>query len=424
MKRNYFIVLLIMAIFVAISFVTNIMDPLGPDIKASLGLSLDQMGSLTFGLFLAYAVMSIPSGILVEKFSAKAVLIVAFLLSGLGTLVFASHPGLFRSPLLVMFSIGVGFAMLQVVINPLLRSAGGEEHYAFFGNLSQLVFALGSAGSPYLCNYLLSRLNDPALPRNGVIHALDKLVGKGGYPWVSLYWVFTIVLLAMFVIVSLVKLPKVELQEDEKVGSFDTIRLLLKSRTVWLFFIGITCYVGTEQGVALFIKEFLTSHHKVDPELANKVAVAGFWGAMAAGCALGLILLKLFDSKKILLCFASGGIITLLVALFTRNAHVALVALPLMGFWCSVGWPLVFSLALNSVEKHHGAFAGILCTGIVGGSLMPKLIGHLGAHFGLQFGMLAIVGTLGYLLSMGIWARPLIANATIGNSKETQPANV
>jgi len=418
MKRNHFIVLLIMLIFVAISFVTNIMDPLGPDIKASLGLTLEQMGSLTFGLFLAYAVMSIPSGILVEKFSAKGVLMVAFLLSGVGTLAFAFHPAFFRAPLLIMFCIGVGFAMLQVVINPMLRSAGGEEHYAFFGNLSQLVFALGSAVSPYLCNYLMGRLNNPSLPRNALIHALDRLVGKGGFPWVSLYWVFTITLLAMFVIVSLVKLPRIELQDDEKVGSVGTIWLLLQSRTVWLFFIGITCYVGTEQGVALYIKEFLQTYHGVEPELANQVAVAGFWCAMAAGCALGLVLLKLFDSKKILLVFAAGGIATLLLALFTRNAHVALIALPMMGFWCSVGWPLVFSLALNSVEKHHGAFAGILCTGIVGGSLLPKLIGNLGLHFGLRYGMLALVGTLGYLLSMGLWAKPLIQNATIGKKAE------
>jgi len=115
--------------------------------------------------------------------------------------------------------------------------------------------------------------------------------------------------------------------------------------------------------------------------------------------------------------FFTGGVITLLVALFgSRSA--ALIGLPLMGFWCSVGWPLVFSLALNSVDKHHGSFAGILCTGIVGGAILPPLIGKLGDHFGLRFGMLALLATLGYIISIGLWARPLVNNATLGSGKE------
>jgi fucose permease len=79
-------------------------------------------------------------------------------------------------------------------------------------------------------------------------------------------------------------------------------------------------------------------------------------------------------------------------------------------------WPIIFSLALNSLDRHHGAFSGILVTGIVGGALMPPVVGALGDLLGLRFGMMVLYLTLGYILSIGLWARPLITNKTFGSS--------
>jgi fucose permease len=133
--------------------------------------------------------------------------------------------------------------------------------------------------------------------------------------------------------------------------------------------------------------------------------------------------MKLFDSRKVLMVFSAGGALTLLLALFIPNTNVAMFALPMLGFWCSVGCPIVFALALNSLEKHHGTLTGILCTGIVGGGFLPPIIGNIADHFGpmgLRYGMLAILVTWGYLFSMGLWARPLINNATIGSQQKTK----
>ena len=415
MNRSYFKVALIMLIFIVISFVTNILDPMGTDVQASFRLTETQVGYLASALFIAYAVMSIPAGVLVEKLSAKTVLIAAFVLSALGALFFAARPS-FAVAIPALFIVGVGFAMLQVVINPLLRVAGGEEHYAFFGNMSQMIFALGSTVSPHLYVYLVGGIRDGA--KGGLVGFLAGHVPQG-MSWVALYWVFTAVLLAMAVVIACVRLPRVALAEDEKVGSLATILLLLKSRTVWVYFVGIICYVGTEQGIATKIKPFLMNCYSVAPDLADRVAVSGFWGAMTVGCAVGLVLLKLFDAKKILVVFMAGGMLTLLTALFGGRA-AALVAMPLLGFWCSVGWPLVFALALNSVDKHHGTFAGILCTGILGGAILPPLVGLIADHAGaagLRYGLLAVLGTFAYLIFIGLWAHPLVANATLGKAE-------
>ena len=76
-------------------------------------------------------------------------------------------------------------------------------------------------------------------------------------------------------------------------------------------------------------------------------------------------------------------------------------------------WSVIFSLALNSVPRHHGSFSGILCTGIVGGAVVSLAVGWLGDRFGLRTSMGLLFLTLGYILSIGFWARPLVANATV-----------
>ncbi|MFZ8428712.1 hypothetical protein ACO1NA_14395, partial [Staphylococcus aureus] len=84
---------------------------------------------------------SIPAGILIERYSEKFVLILAFFLAFAGAAIFVFSPTYLIS-LVSLFTIGLGMAMLQVVINPLLRAAGGEEHFAFYSVLAQIFFGL------------------------------------------------------------------------------------------------------------------------------------------------------------------------------------------------------------------------------------------------------------------------------------------
>jgi fucose permease len=133
---------------------------------------------------------------------------------------------------------------------------------------------------------------------------------------------------------------------------------------------------------------------------------------MTAGGVVGLLLLKIIDSRKVLIIFSFLALVCLTLALFAP-AKVSLVAFPLVGFFASVMYPIIFSLALNSVEEHHGSFSGIIVTGIIGGAVVPLIIGWLGDHLGLRMGMLFLYLTIGYILSIGFWAKPIITNKTI-----------
>jgi MFS transporter, FHS family, L-fucose permease len=128
---------------------------------------------------------------------------------------------------------------------------------------------------------------------------------------------------------------------------------------------------------------------------------------------LGMVLLRLLDAKVVLAAFTTLAIACVGLALF-GPADVALLAFPATGFFLSVMWSIIFSLALNSVSRHHGAFSGILCTGILGGALVPLMVGMLGDRIGLRYAMLTVFATLGFILSIAWWARPLIRNETVG----------
>lgn len=408
MKQNTFIVLLIFLIFSVISFLTNILGPLVPDIIDSFDLSIGLAGFLPFSFFAAYGVMSIPSGVLIEKYSEKTVIMLGFLLAFVAALLFAVFPT-FEVALLSLFSIGIGMAMLQVVINPLLRHAGGEAHFAFNSVLANFFFGAASFLSPLMYSWLVGNIHSG---RTGAVISLFNNLVSPEMKWVSVYWVFAVSCLCMIAVIAVIRFPKVELKADEKIDVGVAFKDLLRNRNVILYFIGIFAYVGTEQGIANWTSKFLQLYHGVDPATTGATIISYFWGLITVGCFVGLLLLKLFDSRTVLVVFATGGMIALACGLL-GNKELALIAFPATGFFLSIMWSVVFSLGMNSVPHHHGTFSGILCTGIVGGAVVPLIIGGLAELTGLKLAMAVLFVTLGYILSVGIWARPLINNATV-----------
>lgn len=413
-NRNNFLVAVILLIWFVISFVTNILGPLMPIIIETYTLSLTMASFLPFSFFLAYGIMSIPAGMMIERLGEKKAMLIAFSLNLMGALLFALNPS-YGIALASLFIIGIGMAMLQVIINPLMRTAGGEENFAFFSVMGQLVFGLASFISPFVFSYLMKALAAPEAG-NPVVALLSGLV-RNGLHWTALYWLFVFIFIAVMIILMLIKMPRVQLKADEKAGATTVYVELLKNRSVWLFFLGIVAYVGTEQSLANWMSEFLKRYHGVDPTTSGATIVANFWGLMTIGCLLGLLLLKLMDSRTLLKISTLLSVIILGLALF-GNKELAMWAFSAAGFTISVMFSIVFSLALNSISSHHGSFSGILCSGIFGGALVPFIIGTLGDLIGLRYAMVFLFITLGYLFFIACYAKPLINNKTIQRKKK------
>ncbi len=416
MTRNRYMVSLVLLTFFVISLLTNIIGPIVPDIISSFRVSLTAAGFLAFAFFIAYGVMSIPAGFLVERFTEKPVMIVSFLAATLGSLSFALFPR-YSVAAVSLFAIGAGMATLQVAINPLLRVAGGEENYAFNSALAQLVFGSASFISPRIYSYLVLNLRNSSPDRSALLRILGRLT-PAQLPWASIYWVFAASALLMMAILAFSRFPQVQHTAEERAGSWDMYRSLGRQRVVWMYFVAMFAYVGCEQGTADWISNFLYQYHGFDPHTTGATAVSWFWGLLTAGCLIGLLLLKVFDSRKVLVGACLGALICLTAALF-GPAKVSLLAFPAIGLFASVLWPIVVSLALNSVAEYHGSFSGILGTGIIGGAVVPVIIGRIGDYAGLRSGLAFLYLTFGVVLSVGFWARPLINNATLNLKKAT-----
>ncbi|WP_394201467.1 MFS transporter [Shewanella waksmanii] len=409
MKTNKFIVALVLITFFVVSFITNILGPIFPSLVSDFDISLALAGFLPFSFFAAYGVMSIPAGILVDKYGEKWVIIAAFLMAFSGSLLFALFPT-FAMAMLSLFLIGMGMAMLQVAINPLLRVAGGEENFAFYSVSGQLLFGIAGTLSPMVFSYFVSQLNAPAASG---FTAVAQSVVPSNMPWLSMYWLFAIMSICMIMLVSKVNLPKVTRNQQESVGTLSIYKHLLSNKQVILFFFAIAAYVGSEQGIANFMSIYLQQAHGIDPLTQGAGVVSQFWLMLTLGCILGLGLVKILDSRVVLIMFSTAAIAALCFALF-GSVETALIAFPLTGFFLSVMWSIIFSLALNSVKAHHGSVAGILCTGIIGGGLASPLVGLIIDLTGnLKSGMLVVFILLVYICSIGFWAKPLVANKTI-----------
>ena len=415
MPRNRYMVAIVFLTFFVMSLLTNILGPIVPDIISSFSVSLAAAALLPFSFFIAYGVMSIPAGFLVEKYGEKRVMVVAFFAGTIGSLSFALHPS-YKIAVVSLFVIGSGMATLQTAINPLLRVAGGEEHFAFHSAFAQLIFGIASFLSPFLYSYLVVNLSTPGGQQKGLLLKTLGEVTPSTLPWASIYWIFAASTVFMIAVLYFSRFPRVERTADEQAGSWQMYGSLFRKPMVWAFFLCVFAYVGSEQGTADWISKFLSIYHGYDPHTTGATAVSWFWGLLTAGCFIGMLLLKIFDSRYVLIGTCIGAMICLTAALF-GSARVSVIAFPAIGLFASVMWPILVSLALNSVSEHHGSFAGILSTGIMGGAVVPLVIGRIGDHFGLRSAVSFLYVTFACVMSAGFWAKPLVANATVSLKK-------
>ena len=398
-KFNYIIVILVMVVFFIISFITNIIGPVIPEFIRLFDLSLLLASFLPLSFFFAYGVFSIPAGLNMEKYGGKRMIIFGFLISLFGALSISIFPS-YSSLIISFFLIGTGMAILQVVINPLLRVAVSGENFAFYSILAQLVFGFASFLSPKFYSYIL---------QNKLTFGINSIIEM---PWLSVYWLFVIVSIVTIIIIYFLRFPLIELKSDEKYSDLGSFNYFLNKRITYLYFFGIFAYVGVEQGINNWSSEFLNQYHNLDPNVVGVQVISSYWGNLTIGTIVSLFLIKFFSSRFLLKIYAISSSVLILTALFS-SAEYSIFSFKLIGFTISGIWSVMIALGLNSIKEHHGMFSGILISGIVGGAIFPFLIALIGEFMGLKIGMLIIFLGLIYILFVGFVAKPLVSNKTI-----------
>ena len=408
MKGNRKIIVFINLMFFQVGLLTSMMSALIPEMIQSFQISYGLASVLPFAFYVAFTLTCIPAGIAGEKYSHRKILVFAFLFAMTGVLMFVLLLR-YQTSVVSLLMMGSAAAVIQVISIPLLRKACGAENLAFHTTLNQLMYGLGAFTSPVIYSWLTTNMlhGEQFFPVNILLQIIPK-----GFEWTSAYWLFILLLLSLTVIVFLIRFPKNGKEMPSTHTKNGAYRELLRNKYVIFYFLSIVAYASCEQGIAAWMSQYFQDHHGLDPQTEGASILSLYWLLLTVGCFGGMALLKFFESRKVLAGLTSCAMISLFFALY-GGTQVSKIAFPMVAAFESVMWPVIMSLAFNSVTKHHEALSGFMFTATIGGALGPVIIGSMGDRFGLGMSLHYLFIPLLVVLSVAFWAKPLVVNKTI-----------
>ena len=382
-KKNYTLPIIMMfALFAMISFVTGLANPLGVIVKNQFSVAnwMSQLGN--FANFIAYAVMGIPAGMMLNRIGYKktALAAVAVGFVGVGVQYLSGEAGSFAVYLVGAFISGFSMCMLNTVVNPMLNTLGGGGKK---GN--QLIQFGGS----------LNSISATIVP---------ILVG-----------IFAVV----FIVLYMVNIPEPYAIEEKRAEAKKDKHSALSFRHFVLGAVAIFIYVGVEVGIPNFMNLFLTAAPDAGMGMAAAAAgslVGTYWFLMMCGRLIGGIVGGKVSSKVQLTVVSSLAILFVLAGIFapvTATASmpvftgtgfamvqvpVGVVFLTLCGLCTSVMWGGIFNLAVEGLGKYTSMGSGFFMVMVCGGGVLPLIQGGVADFAGYLSSYWVIVVGLAFIL--------------------------
>ena len=386
-SSNYLVPLVILTtLFFMWGFLTSLNDVLIPYFKKLFDLSFTQAVLIQFCFFAAYGLCSIPSGLAVRKIGYQRGAVVGLIIAALGCALFvsAANQSSYALFLGALFILASGITLLQVSANPYVALLGPSASAPRRLTLTQTFNSLGAwAGPKFGGPIILGSL------ATATVITADAVKAPYLYLGVALF------VLAIFFMV--VKLPKV--QDETAEGSYAQA---LSYRHLVLGVVAIFVYVGAEVSIGSFIINYMAEPHIAG--MAEEKAshyVANFWGLALIGRIVGVLLMFVIAGNRMLMINAIAAVVLLLVVSFGEGstAYYSLIA---VGFFNSLMFPTIFSLAVAKLGPLTSRGSGLLCTAIIGGALIPLAQGLVADNVNLQFSFLVPLVCYIYIAYYGL----------------------
>jgi FHS family L-fucose permease-like MFS transporter len=357
-------------------FITCLNDILIPHLKGVFELNYVQAALIQFTFFGAYFLTSLPAGKLVSVCGYQRTMIIGLVTAGVGTLLFCPAASMLSYPffLSALFILATGITILQVSANPYIAALGRPETASSRLNLAQAFNSLGTTIAPWLGGWLIfSHLNVGA--------ASNKLADAASVK--VPYLLLTGMLVILAVVIGLIHLPGIAAVEGEG-GREGTLADALRIPHVSLGAVGIFVYVGAEVSIGSFLINYLG-----DPQVAGMVKqdaafyVSFYWGGAMLGRFLGSGLLQVMAPNRLLVFNALAAALLCMVALVTMGG-LAMWGVLIIGFFNSIMFPNIFTLGIDGVGHLTGRASSLLIMAIVGGAIIPLLMGRMADLFGIH----------------------------------------
>ncbi|HHX2521603.1 TPA: sugar MFS transporter [Neisseria subflava] len=364
-------------LFFMMGFITCMNDILIPHLKDIFELTYVQAMLIQFCFFTAYAIMSIPMGYLVGKIGYKNGVISGFVLTAIGCLLFYPAAGShsYATFLGALFILASGVTLLQVAGNPYvtLLSKPGKESATL--TLVQAFNSLGTTIAPQIGAFLILADATQTVSKAEQISSVQ-------IPYLGLAGL--LIILAVFV--KMIRLPDAnKIAEEESEHNHDGKHSVWQYRHLVFGAAGIFCYVGAEVSIGSLLVSVLGYLKGLDHASAAKY-LSFYWGGAMVGRFLGSAIMAKIAPNRYLAFNATAAVALLGVAMLAgkASADVAMWALLAIGFFNSIMFPTIFSLATKGLGRFTSSASGVLCTAIVGGAIVPVVQGWAADTYGLM----------------------------------------
>ena len=342
----------VMLCFFAMGFV-DLVGIASNYVKADLALTDAQANIFPSLVFFWFLIFSVPTGMLMNRIGRKRTVLLSLAVTAVSLMLplFGDGYGL----MLCSFSLlGIGNALMQTSLNPLLSYIISGDKLASSLTFGQFVKAIASFLAPYIAMW-------------GATQAMPTF----GLGWRVLFPVYMVV--AIIAIVWLSSTPIDEEKPDKASGLVNCLKLL-GTPFILLCFIGIMCHVGIDVGTNTTAPKLLMERVGLTLEEAG-FATSLYFIFRTAGCLLGTFILQHLSARR----FLAVSVVCMLVAmvgLLVSEAHyVIYVCIALIGFGNSNVFPIIFAQALTMVPDKKNEVSGLMIMGLFGGTVFPLLMG-------------------------------------------------
>jgi len=409
---------LISTLFFLWGFCNGMIDVLNKHFQNSLHISKAESGFVQFANFIGYFVMAIPSGLLAKRFGYKGGILIGLALIASGAFFFipATWIGTFTAFLTCLFILATGLTILETIANPYTTVLGPPVSGAARINLAQTCNALGTFFGPLIAGAFILSSTGEVNTSNSTLFIPYLFIAALVVVLIVLFWK--------------AEIPDLQAEDDAKMaetaGPSKTVSKPLLSR--WHFTLAVGAqffYVAAQIGVWGFFINYVTSLDMPNlPEWMTKIFPASwtFFGLpnstgpngqviSLAGLTPAWHVTDLGASKAFaggILCFLAGrfigsmilrvcsahstlavfGLINsiMMVLIILPCAWISVAALFLSCFFMSIMYPTIFALGIRGLGEQTKFGSSLIVMAIVGGALMPPLMGWMADTYGMRIG--------------------------------------
>lgn len=357
-SNSKFAVLPVMFGFFIMGFV-DIVGVATSYVKADFaGMDDKVSGLISLSCFLWFLILSIPTGMLMDRIGRKKTVVVSFAITALAMLI----PVLkydFAFVLVAFAMLGIGNTMLQVALNPLVTNVVSAEKLTGTITLGQFIKAMSSFLGPILA----------------------AMFAGSVWGWKAIFPVYAAVtVLAMaWLAVSPIQEQLIEKSEITFARTFS----LLRDKYIVLFFIGILVLVGVDVGMGVTFPKLLQERCSLPLEKAG-MGNSVYFLARTVGAFLGGVVLMRFSASKFFTASSCLALVSLVGLIFSRNLTMILFFVALFGLGYANLFSIIFSLSMQKMPQKTNEVSALLIVGVSGGAVLPPLLGVITDTFGTQ----------------------------------------